>query len=59
MSKEFALSAREDVSRFMVHLTRDDRQNMTTAGAQGRTYCRFSVRSGFARYPLIAPSIDK
>jgi hypothetical protein len=33
MSKEFALSEREDVSRFMVHLTRDDRQDYDHGGS--------------------------
>jgi hypothetical protein len=32
MSREIALSGREDVSRFMVHLTRDDREDYSHGG---------------------------
>jgi hypothetical protein len=36
MSKEFALTGRDDVSRFMVHLTRDDRADFKDGGRPRR-----------------------
>jgi hypothetical protein len=43
MSREIALSGREDVSRFMVHLTRDDRDDRDD-GATARTNLRGIIR---------------